>query len=123
MKYNIRDAATILIKKVGTVEQPYLIMIVKMRKSKIILGVLRSKSSSNEMTVYPNPITDFIQIEHKTLTEISVINLQGQVMHKQNIDSRVKYFSIDVSNLPNGQYLIMTKDAKGEYFYTKFQKI
>jgi hypothetical protein len=75
------------------------------------------------MTVYPNPITDFIQIEHKNLTEISVINLQGQVMHKQNVDSRVKSFSIDVSNLLSGQYFIMAKDDKEQYYYTKFQKI
>jgi hypothetical protein len=84
---------------------------------------LRSKSSSNEMTVYPNPVTDFMQIEHKNLTEISIINLQGQVMHKQNVDSRVKSFSIDVSNLLSGQYFIMAKDDKEQYYYTKFQKI
>lgn len=84
---------------------------------------VRAKSTSNELIVYPNPVTDIVQIEHRNLTEISVINLQGQVMHKQNVDSRAKSFSIDVSSLPTGHYLIMTKDAKGQYFSTKFQKI
>lgn len=84
---------------------------------------VRSKLPSNEISVYPNPVTDFILIKHSNLTEMSVINIQGKVMYKQNLDIQASSFSIDVSTLLSGQYLIMAKDDKGQYYYTKFQKI
>ena len=84
---------------------------------------LRSNSSSNEISVYPNPVNDFMLIKHSYLTEMSVINLQGQLIYNQKIDSQTNSISIDVSSFPTGQYFIMAKDDKGQYFYTKFQKI
>lgn len=82
----------------------------------------RSKSASNDISIYPNPVTDFVIINHSTLTEISVLNIQGQVIYNQSLDIQANSFSIDVSSLYSGQYFIMAKDNKGKYFYTKFQK-
>ena len=55
---------------------------------------VRAKPTSYDMTVYPNPVTDFIQIEHRNLTEMSVINLQGQVIHTQNVDNQTKFLAL-----------------------------
>jgi hypothetical protein len=83
----------------------------------------RSKYPSDDILVFPNPVSDFLRIEHSNLTEMSVLNIQGQVVYSQKIDSQVKSLSIDVSSLANGQYFIMALDVQGRYFYTKFQKI
>lgn len=75
---------------------------------------IRAKSISNEIIVYPNPVTDFLQIEHGNLAEISVLNIQGQVIFNQKVDNKAKSFSIDASSVPIGQYFKMAKDNKGQ---------
>jgi len=58
-------------------------------------------------TVYPNPANDFITIVETfpETSQISIINIHGQLMNIRVIGNQ-----IDVSNLPDGVYLIKIDD-------------
>lgn len=58
-------------------------------------------------TVYPNPANDFITIVEtfQETSQISIINIHGQLMNIRVIGNQ-----IDVSNLPDGVYLIKIDD-------------
>lgn len=61
------------------------------------------------LTVFPNPTTDFLQLEVKNnlpLTEISIYSMQGKLVHT-GIDAR----RVDVSSLASGSYILRYKVA------------
>lgn len=62
-------------------------------------------------TVYPNPVTDILNIRSKnTINKVTVFNAVGQVV--KTIDD-LKDNRIDLSNLPSGIYFVKTtNDAK-----------
>ncbi|MCB9426299.1 MAG: T9SS type A sorting domain-containing protein [Flavobacteriales bacterium] len=68
---------------------------------------------NEELTLYPNPIVERLNISSKNQTQINSIeiyNIQGQLILS------VPQFtsgSIDISHLPKGMYLVKTKTDKG----------
>lgn len=68
---------------------------------------------NDELTLYPNPVNDRLNITSKgqtQITSIEIYNLQGQVVLS------VPQFitgSVDVSQLPKGTYLVKAKTDKG----------
>lgn len=56
--------------------------------------------------IYPNPASDKlnVEVENNDITEISVTNVNGQVLLKHRLTSEKT--SIDLSSLPNGIYFI-----------------
>ncbi len=65
---------------------------------------------AEELTVYPNPATDFINI--KTCSEvlaISVYSLTGQLVLQNTSHQK----TVDLQNIPKGMYLILVKTEAG----------
>jgi dienelactone hydrolase len=76
-----------------------------------IVSSLRKLSDKNNFRIYPNPARDMITIDFGSNTnthetEITVFNILGKTVIKQNISEQNK--TINVSLLPNGFYTIMS---------------
>jgi hypothetical protein len=69
------------------------------------------------LRIYPNPAKDYFAIENlKEETNISVYNLQGQIMKEIHLkDSNI----IHVGDLPRGVYVLKASDKQGKIFSGK----
>lgn len=58
-------------------------------------------------SIYPNPTTSILNIEVKEQTQISILNILGEVVKTETINGASK---LDVSDLTTGVYFI--QDSK-----------
>lgn len=72
-----------------------------------------------QVKVYPNPASDNIFVENLEGGSLSILNVNGTVMLQNNINNNKT--AIDISNLPNGVYLLRTSSDVGTVT-TKFIK-
>lgn len=69
------------------------------------------KGAKKSISVFPNPVTDYTNIEFsnaKGLYNISVINQAGQILQVRNVEvnGTVQYVRIEKGNMPAGMYHI-----------------
>src|SRR6185437_9204768 len=83
-------------------------------------AVTPSQSDKN-ILVYPNPANNYINIALKDAQQstITLNNLQGQLIKKENTNSNLT--TIDISGLPSGMYLLSITTETGTE-YTKVVK-
>jgi len=68
-------------------------------------------STGTNMLLYPNPVTDRLQVRYESVTEenvqVQLIDIQGRVLYQQNIKSQqgTNYVNIPVGSFQNGLYL------------------
>lgn len=77
------------------------------------------ENSNNEISIYPNPTSNFIYIKnyHKN-SKVSIVDFAGRiVLQKNNIDEK-----IDVKALKSGTYILVYKGADGKEVSFKFIK-
>ncbi len=81
------------------------------------LDVTESQSHVNELNVYPNPSSDFIDITKPSEGSISIFNVFGETVVKSSEILNNSQFSIhnsqlriDVSGLPSGVYFVRIGD-------------
>lgn len=71
-----------------------------------------SSHSLQEISIYPNPVQDVLQIEtREQLQEITVYTLTGQEMFNSN-----KTRSINIGNLSQGMYLVKIDTERGSVY-------
>ncbi len=63
-------------------------------------------NTSLPVKVYPNPATDHVTVENLDGGEISILNMNGSVVLKQNVTGNKT--NIDVSGLADGVYILKT---------------
>jgi len=94
----------------------------------IAVGVTESASEMEQLSIYPNPVSDKLVIEklpaYRTGRQIEnykleIIDLVGRILLTTQ-DTQLKT-EIDVSNLPKGIYLLRTK-SKSSWQVSKFVK-
>lgn len=70
-----------------------------------------NNGSNMGLSVYPNPTSNQMNVKMKSATDalISVINNNGQTVLAQKFSTETPM--VDVSNLPNGSYLVQVKTA------------
>ena len=83
-------------------------------------GSLDFESNELQVSLYPNPVSETFVLEGNTdITEVEIFDIYGKLIQKlTKIDS--KSTSVDVSNLPNGQYIARTKSIDGMSATNKF---
>jgi hypothetical protein len=67
----------------------------------------------NTLSVYPNPASDFINVELPSSAPqgvISIYDVKGQRIHSQAIEESAASQRINVSSFPAGIYLIVASD-------------
>jgi hypothetical protein len=75
-------------------------------------------SKQAKISVYPNPATDFISINNDdNVKQIAIFNLVGRKV--KSFDNIVKDQHYDVSDLPNGMYLIQVIDNANKVVTTQ----
>lgn len=70
--------------------------------NEIISTEITSLEEANKIAIYPNPTTNFINLNtNEKITSISIYNIEGQTIINNNNSKR-----IDISNFPNGIYFV-----------------
>ena len=73
----------------------------------------------NDVTVYPNPANDVINVKGEDIQYVEIYNSIGlKVLDKNVNDSE----SIDIANFTSGIYFVRTVDNKGKVSTTKIVK-
>ena len=72
------------------------------------------ENSNVEARVYPNPVKNIMFIEFEKLVggELTLLNIQGQVVARQNVD-HTNRIQLSVSHLPEGIYVYRITDHSG----------
>lgn len=77
--------------------------------------------NNEELQVYPNPVQDKLMMTNTENVESIVIhNLLGQPIRQFAFDNEL--FSIDVSELPKGQYILSVQKTNGIIVTKRFMK-
>ena len=87
-------------------------------KTMISANDISENTSKNDMSIYPNPVKDKLNISLDNMTSFPVhINLSaltGQVVHALTIAKNTgNAISISVNDMPDGMYLLTAKSATG----------
>lgn len=75
----------------------------------LLLGNHSELNSTQEITVFPNPVSTFAIIEFTTLKESAdmlIVNVLGEVVCRKHIDVGIDKIELSVRDLPKGMYLI-----------------
>ena len=72
--------------------------------------------TNTEFRVYPNPATEFINI-NEDIETVSIYTIEGKKIETQKVNN-----SINVSKLTNGIYLLIGEDSNGKIFKSKLIK-
>ncbi len=71
-----------------------------------------------KVTIYPNPATEFISIDNDTnVQSLQILNLVGRRI--KIIEDVVRDTPYDISDLPNGMYLVQIIDKQGKVLTTQ----
>ncbi len=70
--------------------------------------------TADKISIYPNPATDVIFVDAiETVIELQMLNNRGQIIINRSVGN--KKFSLDVSQLTSGIYLLYFKTNKGMF--------
>ncbi len=74
-------------------------------------GTTNKQSIGSKLKIYPNPSNGIYNIDTDIPSEITITNINGEVVYKNNSINR-----IDISNQANGIYFLNINNKKGNYF-------
>lgn len=72
--------------------------------------VLANEQSLNEVLVFPNPTSSYLEINEPPTTEIEIYSSQGALIKSEKLNSNRR---IQINNLASGIYFIKIKTTKG----------
>jgi hypothetical protein len=85
-------------------------------------GIRTSEVISDNISVYPNPATDYIHVNSNSIVRTAYIyDLNGKVADCIN-DINTKAFNVDVNSYNSGVYIVKCVDNRGEQSFLKFIK-
>ena len=89
------------------------------RKSSWGVGLKKHAIKSFDWTVYPNPANNQVEIDLPKdfrLSQVQLYSIQGSLLWQTTNQNELK---IDVSNYPEGIYLLRVVNQKGESAHKK----
>lgn len=103
----------------------------KGRLQNITKEISEAKTLSNELrevNVFPNPASERLVIElyDKSTTDqidICIFDVMGKIHLKETVNASDSIFTIDISTLPSGTYLLRIQNKDGAFSIKKFVKI
>ena len=72
-----------------------------------------------DFELFPNPVTDFLNVQSSQTTELAIYNLNGQLVKQF---AKEDYHKIDLAGLSAGTYILVLKNEEGTLGRTKFVK-
>lgn len=82
-------------------------------------GVTDFSNENTNLTVYPNPTSDFLFIRSSERINIRIKNVLGKEVYRKYFKSYQKIFKIDISNLSPGIYFVLASDKTGKIIQSK----
>ncbi|MEI7596258.1 MAG: T9SS type A sorting domain-containing protein [Bacteroidota bacterium] len=80
-----------------------------------------SEKESNELKVYPNPVSDYLHLSlNEKVVSFDIFTINGQYINTYSVEGAL--MSINVSNLSEGVYFIRFMNTDGSYIVKKFIK-
>ena len=73
------------------------------------IGVgINSINSNDDISIYPNPANTsfFVKINNNTTTHLEIIDLNGRLIHEENIPQGISLSEINTSKFSNGIYFV-----------------
>jgi hypothetical protein len=70
-------------------------------------GELINENFSDNISVFPNPSSDFININCKNMKSIEILSMDGKIIRKISISG--DYVNVDISDLQSRIYIVMIK--------------
>jgi len=66
-----------------------------------------------DVKVYPNPANDNLQVQADDMQELLIFDMQGKLIAKYQIQEASNHFTIDISGLSSGNYMLKTISKNG----------
>lgn len=84
---------------------------------------IKDATSVSDMLVYPVPASDFVTVSNEKvgITSVTVMNVSGKVV-QQELNIGAKSYRLDISNLPEGLYLMQVTGQNGSVVSKKIVK-
>ena len=81
-------------------------------------------NKNNDITIYPNPANNVINIEGSDLSQVSILitDIMGRVVDQSNV-TQISNTSLDISNIPAGTYQLTMLKGNGGISNAKFIKL
>ena len=78
----------------------------KVKITEVCVGISAIHSAKSRIKIYPNPSSDFINLETEgeVISNVKVLSLSGQVL--KNIEINSSFITLDLSDYSKGSYLI-----------------
>jgi hypothetical protein len=73
-----------------------------------VTGINETSSAADKLKIYPNPTSSILNIKVKEQTQITIVNVLGEVVKTETINGLA---AIDVSALNSGVYFIQTNNG------------
>ncbi len=102
---------TILFQPTNDITEPIELWLFFRRHSFVIADINEQNNISGNIQVYPNPATDYLNIEAPLKSIIGILNVQGQLITVASVTSNNE--TINVSNLSSGVYVMEVRTEKG----------
>ena len=76
-------------------------------------GIARVRALSEEVTVYPNPAREWVEVrsEGGEVLGVTVYDMRGQVVHKE--EAKRRHGRVSIVALPNGVYMMRVETDRG----------
>ena len=69
------------------------------------------ENANNNIELYPNPVKDKLYIKAEHINAVTIVNMMGQVVKKQDTNSDM--MALDLSGIESGMYLIQIETVSG----------
>lgn len=76
-----------------------------------MVSLLIDESPAIEMSVFPNPASDFVNINCGKIRSVQVFSIDGKMI--RNISVQSDEIQVDMNNLPYGTYLFIIGTETG----------
>ena len=86
--------------------------------------VSNKKIALDQIKIYPNPSTDYLDIENqKPIDQVLILDLTGRIVYSRYYQTNSLSERIDISNLYCGTYILQLIDSEKELSFSRFIKI
>jgi hypothetical protein len=70
-----------------------------------------NENNSDKVAVYPNPLKDKVNVKAEQMKSLTVVNMTGQVVMRQDVDTDET--TLDLSELNSGLYILNIETESG----------
>lgn len=84
----------------------------------VVLGITITVEDNSYISIYPNPTSNYLNIQGNELSEIKIFDINGKLIENRKLNN-VNTAKIDCSNIEQGIYFISITDSKSNIINKK----